>query len=92
MTYWPIKHLDGENEAALECLGQAEDLRKSERGDRAEIKCLVTWGNYAWIYYRIGQLSEAQAYADKVRQVCQKFANPYSMECPELDCEEGWHA
>ncbi|EDM13167.1 interferon-induced protein with tetratricopeptide repeats 3, partial [Rattus norvegicus] len=56
-----IKHLDGENEAALECLGQAEDLRKSERSDRAEIKCLVTWGNYAWIYYRIGQLSEAQA-------------------------------
>lgn len=85
-----IKHLDGENKAALECLGQAEDLRKSEHSDRAEIKCLVTWGNYAWIYYRIGQLSEAQAYADKVRQVCQKFANPYSMECPELDCEEGW--
>lgn len=85
-----IKHLDGENEAALECLGQAEDLRKSEHSDQAEIKCLVTWGNYAWIYYHMGRLSEAQAYADKVRQVCQKFANPYSMECPELDCEEGW--
>lgn len=85
-----IKHLDGENEAALECLGQAEDLRKPEHNDQAEIRRLVTWGNYAWIYYHMGHLSEAQAYADKVRQVCQKFANPYSMECPELDCEEGW--
>ncbi|XP_034353915.1 interferon-induced protein with tetratricopeptide repeats 3 isoform X2 [Arvicanthis niloticus] len=85
-----IKHLDGANEAALECLGKAEDFRKSEHNDEAEIRCLVTWGNYAWIYYHMGHLSEAQAYADKVRQVCQKFANPYSMECPELDCEEGW--
>ncbi|XP_021070111.1 interferon-induced protein with tetratricopeptide repeats 3 [Mus pahari] len=85
-----IKYLDGESEAALECLGQAEALRESEHNDQAEIRRLVTWGNYAWIYYRMGRLSEAQAYVDKVRQVCQKFANPYSMECPELDCEEGW--
>ncbi|XP_021008070.1 interferon-induced protein with tetratricopeptide repeats 3-like [Mus caroli] len=85
-----IKHLDGESKAALECLGQAEVLRKSEHNDQAEIQLLVTWGNYAWIYYHMGCLSEAQAYVDKVRQVCQKFANPYSMECPELDCEEGW--
>lgn len=85
-----IKHLDGENEAALECLGRAEDLLKSKQDDQAEMRCLVTWGNYAWVYYRMGRLSEAQAYVDKVRDVCKKFANPYSMECPELDCEEGW--
>ena len=85
-----IKHLDGENEAALECLGQAEDLRKPEHDDQAEVRCLVTWGNCAWIHYHMGNLSEAQAYIDKVSQVCQKFANPYSMECPDLDCEEGW--
>lgn len=85
-----IKHLDGENEAALECLGQAENLQKPKQDDQAETRCLVTWGNYAWVYYHMGRLSEAQAYVDKVRHVCRKFANPYSMECPELDCEEGW--
>ncbi|XP_051002315.1 interferon-induced protein with tetratricopeptide repeats 3 [Acomys russatus] len=85
-----IKHLDGENEAALECLGQAEDLLKSKKNDQAEIRSLVTWGNYAWVYYRMGRLLEAQAYVEKVRHVCKKFANPYSMECPELECEEGW--
>ncbi|XP_036059177.1 interferon-induced protein with tetratricopeptide repeats 3 [Onychomys torridus] len=85
-----IKHLDGENEAALECLAQAEDFLKPKKNDQAAIRCLVTWGNYAWVYYHMGRLSEAQAYVDKVRQVCKKFANPYSMDCPELDCEEGW--
>lgn len=85
-----IKHLDGENEAALECLGQAEDLLKPKPDDQADMRCLVTWGNYAWVYYHMGRFSEAQAYVDKVRRVCKKFANPYSMECPELDCEEGW--
>ncbi|KAL1787884.1 interferon-induced with tetratricopeptide repeats 1 [Sigmodon hispidus] len=85
-----IKHLDGENEAALECLRQAEDLLKPKQDDKAEIKRLVTWGNYAWVYYYMGQFSEAQTYVDKVRNVCMNFANPYSMECPELDCEEGW--
>uniref|UniRef100_A0A8C6R149 Interferon-induced protein with tetratricopeptide repeats 3 n=2 Tax=Nannospalax galili TaxID=1026970 RepID=A0A8C6R149_NANGA len=85
-----IKHLEGENEAALECLKKAEDLLKSKQDEKAEIRSLVTLGNYAWVYYHMGNPSMAQAYVDEVTQVCKKFANPYSMECPELDCEEGW--
>ncbi|XP_027262176.1 interferon-induced protein with tetratricopeptide repeats 3-like isoform X3 [Cricetulus griseus] len=85
-----IKYLDGEKEAALECLRQAEVSVEPKQDDQAEIRHLVTWGNYAWIYYHMGRLSEAQAYVDKVRHVCEKYANPYSVECPELDCEEGW--
>ncbi|XP_066206077.1 interferon-induced protein with tetratricopeptide repeats 3 [Saccopteryx leptura] len=85
-----IKHLDGQNEEALECLQQAEDSIQREHADQAEIRSLVTWGNYAWVYYHMGRLSEAQAYVDKVKRVCEKFSNPYSIECPELDCEEGW--
>ncbi|EHB02950.1 Interferon-induced protein with tetratricopeptide repeats 3, partial [Heterocephalus glaber] len=85
-----LKHLQGQNEAALECLQQAEKLIKQEHAGQAEIRSLVTWGNYAWIYYHMGQLSDAQTYSDKVKQVCEKFSNPYSIEYPELDCEEGW--
>lgn len=85
-----IKHLHGQNEAALECLKQAEESTRQEHGDQAEVRNLVTWGNYAWVYYHLGQLPEAQAYVDKVKQVCEKFANPYSIECPQLDYEEGW--
>ncbi|KAM9617636.1 interferon-induced protein with tetratricopeptide repeats 3-like isoform 2-T2 [Trichechus inunguis] len=85
-----IKHLDGQNETALECLQQAEELIQREHADQAEIRSLVTWGNYAWVYYHMGKFSEAQDYVDKVKQTCEKFSNPYSIECPELDGEEGW--
>ncbi|XP_007942247.1 interferon-induced protein with tetratricopeptide repeats 2 [Orycteropus afer afer] len=85
-----IKHLRGQNEAALECLQQAEELIQREHADQAEIRSLVTWGNYAWVYYHMGRLSEAQMYLDKVKQVCKKFSSPYRIESPEIDCEEGW--
>lgn len=85
-----IKHHRGQNEAALECLRQAEELIQREHTDQAEIRSVVTWGNYAWVYYDMGRLSEAQVYVDKVKHVCEKFSNPYSTECPELDSEEGW--
>ncbi|KAM5287654.1 interferon-induced protein with tetratricopeptide repeats 3-like isoform 3-T3 [Glossophaga mutica] len=85
-----IKHLRGENEAALECLQKAEESIQQAHADQAEIRSVVTWGNYAWVYYHMGRLAEAQVYADKVKQVCKKYSNPYSIECPELDCEEGW--
>ena len=85
-----IKHLNGQNEAALECLQQAEELIQREHTDQVEIRSLVTWGNYAWVYYHLGRFSEAQVYVDKVKHICEKFLNPYSIECPELDSEEGW--
>ncbi|XP_049620532.1 interferon-induced protein with tetratricopeptide repeats 3-like [Suncus etruscus] len=85
-----IKHLDDQNEAALECLKQTEESTRQEHADQAEVRNLVTWGNYAWVYYHLGRLPEAQAYVDKVKQVCEKFSNPYSIECPELNSEEGW--
>ncbi|XP_066099535.1 interferon-induced protein with tetratricopeptide repeats 2 [Saccopteryx bilineata] len=85
-----IKHHRGQNEEALECLQQAEESIQREHADQAEIRSLVTWGNHVWVYYHMGRLSEAQAYLDKVKRVCEKFSSPYRMESPELDCEEGW--
>lgn len=85
-----LKHLQGENEAALECLRQAEESLQQEHAGQAETRSLVTWGNYAWIYYYMGRLKDAQAYVDKVKAVCVAFSNPYSIDCPELDSEEGW--
>ncbi|XP_012620593.1 interferon-induced protein with tetratricopeptide repeats 2 [Microcebus murinus] len=85
-----IKHCRGQNEAALECLRQAEESIRQEHADQAEMRSLVTWGNYAWVYYHMGRLSEAQIYVDKVKHVCEKFSSPYRIESPELHCEEGW--
>ncbi|KAG8523038.1 Interferon-induced protein with tetratricopeptide repeats 2, partial [Galemys pyrenaicus] len=85
-----IKHCRGQNEEALECLQQAEEFIQHTHAHQAERRSLVTWGNYAWVYYRLGRLSEAQTYVDKVKQVCEKFSDPYSIECPEVYSEEGW--
>lgn len=85
-----IKHCRGQHKAALGCLQQAEEFIQREHADQAEIRSLVTWGNYAWVYYHLGRFSEAQVYVDKVQQVCRKYFSPYRTESPEMDCEGGW--
>uniref|UniRef100_A0A8C0MZ12 Interferon induced protein with tetratricopeptide repeats 3 n=2 Tax=Canis lupus TaxID=9612 RepID=A0A8C0MZ12_CANLF len=81
-----------ENQEALESLKEAEDLIQQEHDIQSDVRSLVTWGNYAWLYYHMGRLAEAQAYLDKVENTCMKFAAPscYRMECPQMDGEEGW--
>ncbi|KAM5243947.1 interferon-induced protein with tetratricopeptide repeats 5 [Hipposideros larvatus] len=87
-----VKHLKGQNKDALECLEQAEEIIQREHSDKEEVRSLVTWGNYAWVYYHMDQLTDAQKYIDKVGNVCKKLSSPfnYKLECPEIDCEKGW--
>lgn len=87
-----IKHLKGQNKEALESLKEAEDLIQQEHTNQSDTKRLVTWGNYAWLYYHLGSLGEVQIYLDKVENTCKKVASPscYRLEGPEMDCEEGW--
>ncbi|XP_007538344.2 interferon-induced protein with tetratricopeptide repeats 2-like [Erinaceus europaeus] len=85
-----VKHLDKQDEEALQYLQKAEELIQREYTGQAEIRSLVTWGNYAWVYHHLGKQQNAQKYVDKVKQVCEKSPNPYSIECPEMYSEEGW--
>ena len=87
-----VKHLKGQNEEALKSLQEAEDLTQAEHANQSEVRSMVTWGNYAWLHYHMGQQAEAQIYLDKVKNTCRKLTNSssYRMECPQMDCEEGW--
>ncbi|XP_012620626.1 protein IFIT1 homolog B [Microcebus murinus] len=87
-----VKHLKGQNDEALESLKEAEDLIQTECAGQSDVRSVVTWGNFAWVYYHMGRLADVQAHLDKVEDTCKKFANlfRYRMECPEMDCEEGW--
>ncbi|XP_006831505.1 PREDICTED: LOW QUALITY PROTEIN: interferon-induced protein with tetratricopeptide repeats 5 [Chrysochloris asiatica] len=87
-----VKHLKGQSKDALECLEQAEEIIQKEHSDNEEVRSLVTWGNYAWVYYHRNQLEEAQKYIDKVQNVCKKLSSTthYKLEHPEIDCEKGW--
>uniref|UniRef100_A0A8C6W9U0 Uncharacterized protein n=2 Tax=Nannospalax galili TaxID=1026970 RepID=A0A8C6W9U0_NANGA len=87
-----VKHLTGQHEEALQSLKEAEDLIHRERADQRDKRSLVTWGNYAWVHFHMGRSEEAQTYLDKVENTCKELGSPfrYRMECPEMDCEEGW--
>ncbi|XP_008825790.1 interferon-induced protein with tetratricopeptide repeats 1-like [Nannospalax galili] len=87
-----VKHLKSQDEEALQSLEKAEDLIQGERADQRDKRSLVTWGNYAWVHFHMGRLEKAQTYLDKVENTCKELGSPfrYRMECPELDCEEGW--
>uniref|UniRef100_A0A4X2LS79 Interferon induced protein with tetratricopeptide repeats 1 n=2 Tax=Vombatus ursinus TaxID=29139 RepID=A0A4X2LS79_VOMUR len=87
-----VRHIRGQNEKALESLREAEKLIQKLNDDQGEIKSLVTWGNYAWIYYNMDRLPEAQTYLEKVEASCKRRSSPfrYKVELPEIDCEEGW--
>jgi len=86
-----VKHLKGQNEDALECLEQAEHIIQREHSDK-EVRHLVNWGNYAWVYYHMDQLKEAQKHLDKIGTTCKKLSSPsdYKLDRPEIDCERGW--
>ncbi|XP_072481074.1 interferon-induced protein with tetratricopeptide repeats 5-like [Notamacropus eugenii] len=87
-----VKHLKGQNEEALESLKSAEEMVQENYADHVERRSLVTWGNYAWIYYHMDRLTEAQTYLDKVEASCRKLSSPfrYKVELPEIECEKGW--
>lgn len=54
-----VKHLAGQNQEALGSLQEAEGLIQQERGAQSDVRLLVTWGNYAWLYYHMGRPEEA---------------------------------
>ncbi|XP_040831671.1 interferon-induced protein with tetratricopeptide repeats 1B-like isoform X2 [Ochotona curzoniae] len=87
-----VKHLQGKNEDALECLEEGENLCHRDQAEQPDVRCLVTCGNYAWVYYHMGRWEDTQNYLDKVQEICNRFedSSRYRVECPEMDCVEGW--
>ncbi|XP_061490331.1 interferon-induced protein with tetratricopeptide repeats 5-like isoform X2 [Rhineura floridana] len=87
-----VKYLNGKKEEALENLQKAEETVKTEYPEEIEMRSLVTWGNYAWVYYRMDKLTEVQTYIKKVESICKQHGHgsPYKMKHPQVYCEKGW--
>ncbi|NXH26676.1 IFIT5 protein, partial [Myiagra hebetior] len=86
-----VCHLKNSNEEALRNLKKAEEaVQKHHPGEIA--RSLVTWGNYAWIYYHMQRYEEAQTYVSKVENSCKKLSNTAhgKIQLPEIHAEEGW--
>ncbi|NXY63590.1 IFIT5 protein, partial [Callaeas wilsoni] len=87
-----VCHLKNSNEEALRNLKKAEEaIQKQHPGEIAR-RSLVTWGNYAWIYYHMQRYEEAQTYVSKVENSCKKLSSTAhgKIQLPEIYAEQGW--
>ncbi|XP_033882631.2 interferon-induced protein with tetratricopeptide repeats 1B-like [Acipenser ruthenus] len=88
-----VKHLKGFNEEALKYLEQAEEIIKKDHEDEFEKLVIVTYGNFAWVYYHMGEITKAENYLEKLEDICKKFSNTasrYSVLLPAVYGEKGW--
>ncbi|NXS46412.1 IFIT5 protein, partial [Balaeniceps rex] len=87
-----VCHLKNSNEEALRNLQKAEEEIKKNHPDEIARRSLVTWGNYAWIYYRMERYEEAQTYVNKVENSCKKLSSTaqQKIQLPEIYAEQGW--
>ncbi|XP_062435564.1 interferon-induced protein with tetratricopeptide repeats 5 [Rhea pennata] len=84
-----LKHL---NEDALKNLQKAEEEIEKKHPNEIGRRSLVTWGNYAWIYYHMDRYKEVQTYLSKVEDTCKKLSSTarYKIHLPEIYAEKGW--
>ncbi|NWQ97556.1 IFIT5 protein, partial [Burhinus bistriatus] len=87
-----VCHLKDSNEEALRNLQKAEEVVKKNHPDEIDRRILVTWGNYAWIYYHMKRYEEAQTYISKVENSCKKLSSTaqWKIQLPEIYAEQGW--
>ncbi|NWS72426.1 IFIT5 protein, partial [Crotophaga sulcirostris] len=87
-----VCHLKNSNEKALRSLQKAEEIVRENNPDEIARRSLVTWGNYAWIYYYMERYEEAQSYVSKVENSCKKLSGTaqWKVQIPEIYAEKGW--
>ncbi|XP_069835191.1 interferon-induced protein with tetratricopeptide repeats 5-like [Dendropsophus ebraccatus] len=64
-----VMHLKGDYPKAIANLEKAEEMIKENNPDETDHRYLVTYGNYAWVFYYLNQYEESQKYIDKVEQI-----------------------
>lgn len=87
-----VCHLKDSNEEALRNLKKAEEAAQKHHPHEIARRSLVTWGNYAWIYYHMERYDEAQTYVSKVENSCKKLSGTghWKTQVPEIYAEQGW--
>ncbi|XP_068002623.1 interferon-induced protein with tetratricopeptide repeats 5-like [Melanerpes formicivorus] len=87
-----ISHLNDSNEKALAQLQKAEEEIKRCHPEEIARRSIVTWGNYAWVYYHMERYEEAQRYVSKVKNTCKQLPSTPELKAqfPEICAEEGW--
>uniref|UniRef100_UPI00398EBBC3 interferon-induced protein with tetratricopeptide repeats 5-like n=1 Tax=Pristiophorus japonicus TaxID=55135 RepID=UPI00398EBBC3 len=87
-----VNCLQGNCEEAIQNLREAEKILRENHEHEFERRSIITYGNYAWVYYHMGQLTETQSYLDKLEMICKQFTDGsrYTALIPEVYGEKGW--
>ncbi|XP_068114394.1 interferon-induced protein with tetratricopeptide repeats 5-like [Hyperolius riggenbachi] len=87
-----IMHLKGDYTEAIHNLKSAEEKIQESNSDGIDKRYLVTFGNYAWVYYHMKQYEDAQKYIDKIDHIYEELkCSPCRTEnIAEIYAEQGW--
>ncbi|XP_067908652.1 interferon-induced protein with tetratricopeptide repeats 5-like [Heterodontus francisci] len=87
-----VNCLQGNCEEAIQNLKEAEKFLRENHEHEFEKRSIITYGNYAWVYYHMGQLTEVQSYLDKLEMICKRHTNgsQYTAMTPDVYGEKGW--
>ncbi|NWY64177.1 IFIT5 protein, partial [Erithacus rubecula] len=87
-----VCYLKNSNEEGLRNLQKAEEAIQKHHPDEIARRSLVTWGNYAWIYYHMQRYEEAQTYVSKVENSCKMLSSTAhgKIQLPEVYAAQGW--
>ncbi|XP_051883714.1 interferon-induced protein with tetratricopeptide repeats 5-like [Pristis pectinata] len=87
-----VNCLQGNYEEAIQNLKEAEKILRENHKDEFERRSIITYGNFAWVHYHMGQLTEAQSYLDKLEMICKPLTDGprYTAMIPEVYGEKGW--
>ncbi|KAM4034911.1 interferon-induced protein with tetratricopeptide repeats 5-like isoform 1-T2 [Anomaloglossus baeobatrachus] len=83
-----VIHLRKDYTKAIANLKKAEEMIEENNPDGTDQKYLVTYGNYAWIYYHMNQHEDSQKYVDKVEQIYKELKG--SRDVAEIYGEKAW--
>uniref|UniRef100_UPI0035900859 interferon-induced protein with tetratricopeptide repeats 1B-like n=1 Tax=Myxine glutinosa TaxID=7769 RepID=UPI0035900859 len=75
---------------AFKNLEDALGNAKKEHGHDHERYSVVTYANFAWLYYRQDDHDKAKSYARRVSDVSDKVGGTSSTVAPEVLAEKGW--
>ncbi|KAG8563541.1 hypothetical protein GDO81_016122 [Engystomops pustulosus] len=68
-----LLHQQQRSSEALQCLQQAEQHVAIKHKAHFDQHVIVTYGNYAWIYYFLNNFQECEDYLQKVHDICSKY-------------------
>nr|XP_060635658.1 interferon-induced protein with tetratricopeptide repeats 5-like [Anolis sagrei ordinatus] len=87
-----LHHLQADNSEALESLQEAEEALREDHPTNFSRQALVTYGNFAWIYYHLTNYEKVELYLEKIHETCQALSSPepYSVAIPEIHAQKGW--